>query len=436
MARARRNWTLEEDARLRRVVNNALTQSRPLLWRELAKSVPGRSNKDCRRRWWNSLADGTAKGSWSEEEDERLIEAVRSHGTNWSQVAPAVGSRNPDQCSSHWSQVLDPDINYCDWTTEEDEHLLHAVLTHSTNWATIAASHAPKRTTLALKNRYSTLRLRHENGKRSKEHTARKKLRASLSNLDGVMATSQKEMRTRQKVRGYLSNRADEVAEEDDEEDGEDDEDEDGDEDDDDDDGKISRVHSDKANTGTIDSHTEDSNTTTSGALPGITERSGLFSTGSFPQGTSPVSTENWTNDTADLAAYESPFPLSHPSLYLGPGEDLFGGIQDSGEMSMGAPYITYGEGAMNTILPPSADYPTLTKSAPAPSASSNVVGTETSPSEASSDMSTRPMAQAHPSTTYQISITMACTGAQLETVMVNLISVGTGVTMKIDPKS
>lgn len=221
--------------------------------------------------------------------------------------------------------------------------MLHAVLTHSTNWATIAASHVPKRTTLALKNRYSTLRLRHENGKRSKEHTARKTPRASSSNLDGVMAISQEEM-THQKVQGYLSN--DEVAEEDDEEDGEDgedDEDEDGDEDDHD--GKIFRVqaNSNKANTGTIDSHTENSNTTTSGALAGFTERSGLFSTGSFPHGASPVSTENWTNDAVDLAAYESPFPLNHPSLYLGPGEDLLGGVQDPGGMSMGAPYTTYG---------------------------------------------------------------------------------------------
>lgn len=97
----------------------AVSECRPLLWRELAKSVPGRSNKDCRRRWWNSLADGTAKGPWSEEEDERLIEAVRIHGPTWSRVARVVKSRNPDQCSSHWSQVLDPGINYCDWTAEE-----------------------------------------------------------------------------------------------------------------------------------------------------------------------------------------------------------------------------------------------------------------------------------------------------------------------------
>lgn len=40
---------------------------------------------------------------------------------------------------------------------------MHAVLTHGTNWAAIASSHTPKRTTLALKNRYSALRLKHDN---------------------------------------------------------------------------------------------------------------------------------------------------------------------------------------------------------------------------------------------------------------------------------
>lgn len=97
----------------------ALDESRPLLWRDLAKAVPGRSNKDCRRRWWNSLAEGTAKGLWSEEEDDLLMRAVQQHGPNWRHVAQQVGTRTPDQCSSHWTQVLDPDINHCDWTAKE-----------------------------------------------------------------------------------------------------------------------------------------------------------------------------------------------------------------------------------------------------------------------------------------------------------------------------
>jgi hypothetical protein len=51
--------------------------------------------------------------------------------------------------------------------------LLHEVLTHGTNWAVIAGSHTPKRTTLALKNRYSALRLKHDNqiAKASKQNS-------------------------------------------------------------------------------------------------------------------------------------------------------------------------------------------------------------------------------------------------------------------------
>ncbi|KFA55329.1 hypothetical protein S40293_11331 [Stachybotrys chartarum IBT 40293] len=105
------------------------------------------------------------KGPWSIEEDERLMKAVQKYGPSWAQVASDVRSRNADQCSSHWSQVLDPNINHCDWTPEEDESLLHSVLTHGTNWKTIAGRHVPKRNTLALKNRYSTLRSRHKNSK-------------------------------------------------------------------------------------------------------------------------------------------------------------------------------------------------------------------------------------------------------------------------------
>ncbi|KAI1128809.1 hypothetical protein F5Y10DRAFT_264842 [Nemania abortiva] len=163
MNRARRNWTAKEDSLLRQLVQNELDNKRPLLWRELAKHVSGRSNKDCRKRWWNSLAGSTAKGVWSPEEDRRLIEAVEKYGENWMKVAGAVGTRCGDQCSGHWRHVLNPNINYSDWTREEDEQLLEAVRVHGTNWSTIASFHTPQRTTLALKNQYWKLRQRSEN---------------------------------------------------------------------------------------------------------------------------------------------------------------------------------------------------------------------------------------------------------------------------------
>ncbi|KKK20310.1 hypothetical protein ARAM_002430, partial [Aspergillus rambellii] len=163
MRRIRSNWTPREDAILRDLVHKELENSRPLLWRELAKHLPGRSNKDCRRRWWNSLAGGTVKGPWSHEEHTRLIEGVCKHGTDWDQVAAVVGSRRAEQCSIRWAEVSTSDCNYPTWTTQEDERLLHAVLSYGTDWSTIAASHKPQRTIIALENRYLQLRLRHQN---------------------------------------------------------------------------------------------------------------------------------------------------------------------------------------------------------------------------------------------------------------------------------
>ncbi|OJK01925.1 hypothetical protein ASPACDRAFT_40742 [Aspergillus aculeatus ATCC 16872] len=179
MKRSRRSWTTKEDELLRKLVQNcgcmensshnsfphlassrtlilssatALDTSDTVLWSELAQKVPGRSNKDCRKRWWNTLAGGNIKGVWSPEEDKRLSEAVREHGNNWTQIATLVGSRCADQCSSHWRQVLRPN----------DEELLKAVQTHGTNWSAISAFHNPPRTGLSLKNRYTRIRVKEE----------------------------------------------------------------------------------------------------------------------------------------------------------------------------------------------------------------------------------------------------------------------------------
>ncbi|PWY72992.1 hypothetical protein BO70DRAFT_297415 [Aspergillus heteromorphus CBS 117.55] len=159
VSRARRSWTAGEDALLRELVlqRPEIERSQSFIWRDIAAYFPGRSNRDCRKRWCNTLANGRVKGPWFEEEDRLLFEAVQMHGMKWTRVAEVVGTRSADQCSSHWRQVLDPSINACDWTSEEDTHLVEAVATCGTKWSMISAYHIPRRTTLALKNRYIKL---------------------------------------------------------------------------------------------------------------------------------------------------------------------------------------------------------------------------------------------------------------------------------------
>lgn len=52
-------------------------------WQKIAAVLPGRSNKDCRKRWFNVLSGGLRKGAWSPEEDSFLRDAVRVEGKSY-----------------------------------------------------------------------------------------------------------------------------------------------------------------------------------------------------------------------------------------------------------------------------------------------------------------------------------------------------------------
>jgi hypothetical protein len=48
-------------------------------WNSIAAKLPGRSNKDCRKRW-SKISENINKGAWSSAEDQRLQEAVEKYG--------------------------------------------------------------------------------------------------------------------------------------------------------------------------------------------------------------------------------------------------------------------------------------------------------------------------------------------------------------------
>jgi hypothetical protein len=48
-------------------------------WNLIAASLPGRTNKDCRKRW-AKLGNNVIKGAWSSVEDEKLQGAVQELG--------------------------------------------------------------------------------------------------------------------------------------------------------------------------------------------------------------------------------------------------------------------------------------------------------------------------------------------------------------------
>ncbi|KAK3941966.1 hypothetical protein QBC46DRAFT_381393 [Diplogelasinospora grovesii] len=158
--KARRPWTSQEDQLLADAVAQETPPHGHVNWHRVSDRLPGRNNKQCRKRWHYSIAHTVRKGTWTPDEDARLRVAVDVHGTRWSKIAEVVGSRNGDQCWKRWYDCVNPDIDKSPWTLEEDVQLLAAVAELGRNWTEIVRLHFPNRTSLSAKNRHSALRRR------------------------------------------------------------------------------------------------------------------------------------------------------------------------------------------------------------------------------------------------------------------------------------
>ncbi|KAJ0485557.1 putative transcription factor MYB-HB-like family [Helianthus annuus] len=67
------------------------------------------------------------KGSWSVEEDQKLISYINRYGIwNWSQMPKFAGlSRNGKSCRLRWMNYLKPDLKKGRFSKEEEESVLH-----------------------------------------------------------------------------------------------------------------------------------------------------------------------------------------------------------------------------------------------------------------------------------------------------------------------
>ncbi|TFK36742.1 hypothetical protein BDQ12DRAFT_654112 [Crucibulum laeve] len=156
--RERRSWTAKEDELLRAAVQREDPENpNPSKWHAIAKHVPNRTNKDCRKRWFAKMASDVVKGGWAPDEDEKLVKGIERYGTRWSLVASVVQTRNSDQCAKRWTDTLNPAIDRTTWSAEADDLLLQAVNEHGKVWTKIVKTYFPGRTGLSAKNRYNSI---------------------------------------------------------------------------------------------------------------------------------------------------------------------------------------------------------------------------------------------------------------------------------------
>nr|BAW85721.1 transcription factor R2R3-MYB [Tricyrtis sp. Shinonome] len=98
-------WTQEEDALLRRCVENHGSGS--VRWSRVPQLAGlNRCRKSCRLRWLNYLNPQIKRGSFEPDEEDLIIRPHRLLGNRWSLIAGRIPGRTANDVKNYWNSHL------------------------------------------------------------------------------------------------------------------------------------------------------------------------------------------------------------------------------------------------------------------------------------------------------------------------------------------
>ena len=96
-------WTPTEDQILLEAVG---VENRD--WSAIARSLPGRTSKQCWHRFHNNLKHHFRTGDWALEEDAIILQQQAIIGNRWSQIARLLPERSENSVKNRWHSTLRP----------------------------------------------------------------------------------------------------------------------------------------------------------------------------------------------------------------------------------------------------------------------------------------------------------------------------------------
>ena len=141
-------WSSLEDDLLKKAVEQHSAKN----WKEICKTIPGRTSSQCSQRW-KRIQPYKNRQPWTKDEDKLLADLTQKFGCNWSLISSIIEGRTGKQVRERYINKLDPKIDRTKFKEEEDQKILKMYKELGPKWREISKSFQGRPENM-IKNRF------------------------------------------------------------------------------------------------------------------------------------------------------------------------------------------------------------------------------------------------------------------------------------------